>query len=66
MELMVNGAPTTAPAGATLAEVVQTVTDHDRGVAVAVNGEVVPRSGWSAEQLCDGDRVEVLIAAQGG
>ncbi|MFV2018756.1 sulfur carrier protein ThiS [Micromonospora sp. LOL_023] len=66
MELMVNGEPATAAAGATLAEVVRTVTDDDRGVAVAVNGEVVPRSGWSAEQLCDGDRVEVLIAAQGG
>lgn len=66
MELIVNGAPMTAPKGATVADVVQTVTEADRGVAVAVNGEVVPRSGWPAEQLCDGDRVEVLIAAQGG
>ncbi|MDG4763704.1 sulfur carrier protein ThiS [Solwaraspora sp. WMMD406] len=66
MELMVNGAPTTAPTGTTLADVVRAVTDADRGIAVAVNGEVVPRGGWPAEQLCDGDRVEVLIAAQGG
>ena len=66
MELIVNGAPVTTPAGVTLADVVRTVTAADRGVAVAVNGAVVPRSGWPAEQLCDGDRVEVLIAAQGG
>jgi sulfur carrier protein len=36
------------------------------GVAVAVNGEVVPRSAWAAHALRDGDRVEVLTAAQGG
>ena len=37
-----------------------------RGVAVAVNGTVVPRSAWSEVDLADGDRVEVLTAAQGG
>jgi sulfur carrier protein len=37
-----------------------------RGVAVAVNGEVVPRSAWAATALRDGDVVEVLTAAQGG
>ncbi|MDT5031535.1 MAG: sulfur carrier protein [Actinoplanes sp.] len=36
------------------------------GVAVAVNGEVVPRSTWATASLRDGDRVEVLTAAQGG
>jgi sulfur carrier protein len=37
-----------------------------RGVAVAVNGEVVPRSAWETTGLHPGDRVEVLTAAQGG
>ncbi len=37
-----------------------------RGVAVAVNGEVVPRSAWPSQQLSSGDRVEVLQAAAGG
>ncbi|GAA4809331.1 sulfur carrier protein ThiS [Nocardioides caeni] len=36
------------------------------GVAVAVNGEVVPRSVWSAPLLCDGDVVDVVTAVQGG
>lgn len=36
------------------------------GAAVAVNGEVVPRSTWTAYPLHDGDRVEVLGATQGG
>ncbi|MFC0503482.1 sulfur carrier protein ThiS [Micromonospora costi] len=66
MELMVNGAGRTLPGGATLADLVREVTPQERGLAVAVNGEVVPRAGWPATVLRDGDRVEVLSAAQGG
>jgi len=36
------------------------------GIAVAVNGAVVPRSEWTASRLADGDEVEVLTAVQGG
>ncbi|MFF0874965.1 sulfur carrier protein ThiS [Micromonospora aurantiaca (nom. illeg.)] len=66
MELIVNGTGRTLPEGVTVAEVVRTFTDRERGLAVAVNGEVVPRGGWSASVLRDGDRVEVLSATQGG
>jgi sulfur carrier protein len=37
-----------------------------RGVAVAVDGEVVPRSEWGVRTLADGARVEVVGAIQGG
>jgi sulfur carrier protein len=37
-----------------------------RGVAVAVNGAVVPRARWAAAILAAGDRVEVIRAMQGG
>ncbi len=37
-----------------------------RGVAVAVDGEVVPRAEWGSRALTDGARVEVLTAMQGG
>jgi sulfur carrier protein len=37
-----------------------------RGVAVAVDGEVVPRSRWGELTLADGARVEVVDAIQGG
>lgn len=66
MDLIVNGVTRRLPAGTTLAELVGTLTTQSRGVAVAVNGEVVPRSGWPATSLADGDRIEVLTAAQGG
>jgi sulfur carrier protein len=37
-----------------------------RGVAVAVDGEVIPRGQWDLTRLADGARVEVLQAVQGG
>ncbi|MFC3501366.1 sulfur carrier protein ThiS [Micromonospora krabiensis] len=66
MELTVNGTGRTVPGGVTVADLVREVTPQHRGVAVAVNGEVVPRAAWPAATLRDGDRVEVLTAAQGG
>ncbi|HMD52061.1 MAG TPA: sulfur carrier protein ThiS [Solirubrobacteraceae bacterium] len=37
-----------------------------RGVAVAVDGEVVPRAQWESFALSPDARVEVLTAMQGG
>jgi sulfur carrier protein len=37
-----------------------------RGVAVALNGRVVPRAAWAETSLRDGDRVEIVRAMQGG
>ena len=37
-----------------------------RGVAVALDGEVVPRGRWDEVALAEGQRVEVVQAVQGG
>lgn len=37
-----------------------------RGVAVAVNGCVVPRGRWDRAPLAAGDTVEIVRAFQGG
>jgi sulfur carrier protein len=37
-----------------------------RGVAVALDGEVVPRGEWATTELREGQQVEVLHAVQGG
>jgi sulfur carrier protein len=39
---------------------------NDRGVAVAVNGAVVPRAAWPRTALRAGDTVEIVRAKQGG
>lgn len=68
MNVLVNGEARTLQAGATVATVVaQLHPDRPtRGVAVAVDGEVVRRADWDAVTLADGARVEVLGAIGGG
>ncbi len=41
-------------------------TSGARGVAVAVNGQVVPRHAWDATRLAPGDEVEIVKLFAGG
>ncbi len=68
MNLIVNGDPRRLPAGATVASVIELldVAPGARGVAVAVDGEVIARSRWADTKLREGSSVEVLAAIQGG
>ena len=66
MKITVNGAPTEAKEGATVQELVASLDAPGRGVAVALNGEVVPRSTWDSTEVKDADRVEVVRAVGGG
>jgi sulfur carrier protein len=68
MTITINGVESVLTDGAMLADAVGRVLADParRGVAVAVNGEVVPRAAWQRTGLVAGDRVEVLTAAQGG
>ncbi len=62
----VNGEPREVPSGTTIATLVVALGAHPEGVAVAVNGEVVPRAEHHARALAAGDRVEVIRAVGGG
>jgi sulfur carrier protein len=68
MTLLVNGEPRELPDGATVALLVSSLADapDGRGLAVAVDGEVVPRGAWGAAELRDGSNVEIVVAVQGG
>ncbi|MBV8954182.1 MAG: sulfur carrier protein ThiS [Solirubrobacterales bacterium] len=68
MLINVNGEDRQLAAGATLASVIELldVAPQARGVAVALNGEVVARGDWGDTQVPDGARVEVVAAIQGG
>lgn len=62
MRITLNGEPATTPA-ATVHELLGELPD---GQAVAINGEVVPRSAHGEHRLADGDEVEVVQAVAGG
>ena len=49
----------------TVTELVTEVVGTADGVAVALNGDVVPRSAWE-RPITEGDVVDVLTAVQGG
>jgi len=68
IRLVVNGETREAPTGVTV-DVLLAHLGRDPampGVAVAVADRVVRRADWPATVLADGDRVEVITAAQGG
>ena len=66
--IVLNGQDSDVRPGETVAAVLDRLDlpPDARGVAVAVDGEVVPRAGWESCVLSDEARVEVLTAMQGG
>ncbi|MEO3974877.1 sulfur carrier protein ThiS [Streptomyces sp. CAU 1734] len=65
MNVVVNGVPRLVPLGCTTAQIADELRLPVTGVAVAVDGEVVPRGRWD-RALREGAAVEVLTAVQGG
>jgi sulfur carrier protein len=68
MKVMLNGEAAELAEGATVQAAVESLhlPAAGRGVAVAVDAEVVPRTEWQSHELKEGARVEVLRAIQGG
>ncbi|MBO0358019.1 sulfur carrier protein ThiS [Hymenobacter sp. BT186] len=63
----VNNTPQEAPAARTIAEALAELSfTSPRGVAVAVNGTVVPRPEWPGYALQPHDRLTIIRATQGG
>ncbi len=65
--LRVNGEPRPLGAG-TLTGLLEAeaVNTKARGLAVAVNGQVVPRHAWDATRLAPGDEIEIVKLFAGG
>ena len=68
MIVELNGHPERLPEGSTVADAVRAagVDGETRGVAVAVDGEVVRRTDWVTTPLTERQAVEVVRAVQGG
>jgi sulfur carrier protein len=66
--ITVNGTEARLSAGARIADVLNElgVEPGRRGVAIAIDGEVVPRTEWDTTSLAEDARVEVVQAIQGG
>jgi sulfur carrier protein len=66
--IRLNGQESDVRPGETVAAVLRRLdlSPEARGIAVAVDGEVVPRAGWETRVVSDEARIEVLTAIQGG
>jgi len=68
MTILLNGEAHELAPGTTVRRLLDAldVPGGERGLAIAVDAEVVPRGEWDTTELDDGARVEVLRAIQGG
>lgn len=66
MKVRINGNDTELAEGATVAEALDEIGSPSLGVAVALDGAVVPRGSWVETTLREGATLEVLTAVQGG
>lgn len=67
--VIVNGEPRGLDEEKALSEFLSAMnikTEEGRGVAVALNEEVIRREEWGRVRVKPGDRVEVVTAQQGG
>lgn len=66
MQIVCNGSSQDLPLGASVHQLLLQLQIEPRGLAVAVNDALVPRTRWESNVLQDGDRVTVIRASQGG
>jgi sulfur carrier protein len=68
MIIHVNGQPRDVAPPVRLSEVLDLPESSNtrRGIAVAVNGQVIPRSQYASTELSEGAKVEIVTAVQGG
>lgn len=67
MRLKINGEWKDCPDDLSVADLLDELDiEQTRGVALARNDHVVPRSRWADEALEDEDRIEIIRATQGG
>ena len=68
MQLIVNGQEQSVDDASTLLDLLieMNFNAEQKGIAVAVNAEVIARAMWADMRLCNGDRVDIIHAVQGG
>lgn len=66
MKIYLNGEAREVPDNYTAAQLVEELALAGKRIAMEVNMEIVPRSGYEGHALHDGDKVEIVHAIGGG
>jgi thiamine biosynthesis protein ThiS len=62
----INGASRQLPVSINVAALIEILGYTGKRIALERNGEIVPRSTFTTQQLADGDQLEVVVAVGGG
>lgn len=66
VEILINGTTMQIIKDSSVADLVSQLELPNAGVALAINGSVIPKSTWASVTLTDKDRIELISIAQGG
>lgn len=64
--IYINGEPRQLEEGSSLAELIAAMGLTGKRIALERNGDIVPRSHFSSQNLADGDKLEIVVAVGGG
>lgn len=67
MEVLVNNKLYAVQPGTTVSALLQFIQlPSEKGVAVAINSQVIPKNAWASQQLQTADNITIIRATQGG
>jgi sulfur carrier protein len=66
INVSINGTFRNLPDSTSIAELIGEMGLAGKRIALERNGEIVPRSSFTMQQLADGDKLEVVVAVGGG
>ncbi len=67
MNIIINNQSHDFQHGIKLADAIQTLDlKNHKGIAIAINNEVIPKQNWSSHELKDQDNIIIITATQGG
>ena len=66
IDIFLNGSAHLIPETTTVDELIESLGLSKKGIALAINSEVIPKSNWKEGQLLSQDKVELLTIVQGG
>ena len=66
IELTINGQPQQFKTALNVTQLIEHLALQNKRIAIECNGEIIPRSQFSRQQLKNGDQLEVVVAVGGG
>ena len=66
LNIYVNNQPKQVDPTASLYEVLLENKYIEEHIAIAINNQFIPRKQFANTQLCEGDRIDVIVPMQGG